>query len=82
MILTSVHIIIGDLLQAKVDLATVQQMAGHASPLTTVRYDRRGDEARREGSVRIRNASGPWGCVRNQNQWWSRARRSGILLLL
>jgi len=36
------------LLQAKVDLATVQQMAGHASPLTTVRYDRRGDEARRE----------------------------------
>jgi len=42
-----VRIIIGDLLQAKVDLATVQQMAGHASPLTTVRYDRRGDEARR-----------------------------------
>jgi len=24
----------------------------------------------------------PKGCVRNQNQWWSRARRSGILLLL
>ena len=40
--------LIGDLLQAKVDLSTVQQMAGHASPLTTVRYDCCGDEARRE----------------------------------
>ena len=45
--------VIGDLLQAKVDLATVQQMAGHASPLTTVRYDRRGDEARREAVERL-----------------------------
>ena len=40
--------LIGDLLQAKVDLYTVQQMAGHVSPLTTVRYDCCGDEARRE----------------------------------
>lgn len=39
---------VSDLLHAKADLATVQHLAGHASPTTTSHYDRRGDNDKAE----------------------------------
>ena len=44
---------IGDLLDQGVDLATVQQLVGHASPATTARYDRRPQRRRRNAVDRL-----------------------------
>jgi len=45
--------LVGDLLDAGVDLVTVQEIAGHASPQTTSRYDRRPARRRLEAVDRL-----------------------------
>jgi integrase len=50
---------VSDLLDRKVDLATVQALVGHSDPVTTARYDRRPARARAEAVEVLSVPEGP-----------------------
>ena len=43
----------GEMLDAGVDLVTVQYLMGHASPVTTSRYERRDEKTKMEATTKI-----------------------------
>ncbi|WP_366514182.1 hypothetical protein [Moorena sp. SIO3I6] len=40
-------------LLAGIDIVTVQKLSGHASPVTTAKYDRRGEEVKRRAVQKL-----------------------------
>jgi integrase len=56
-----------DLLEAGVDIVTVQKLAGHASPETTSKYDRRGEEVKRKAVQNLGMKKKPQGVCPDNN---------------